>query len=184
MYLRSLADPVHYLYAPRHSWMHLDGLVKINNLNLKDNALKYEYMSKIELYFGNPTCEKEWVSIENYACSTNSSIETSIISNFKYIIKNLTKPNNENDTFFDLSIFIDYQVHLKLPRITTGIYKQNGFILPKMVIHEDYAVCKESNQNFFIENDFIDSLGTALENEFTYSYFGFKRIGKIAKRKD
>ncbi len=141
-------------------------------------------MSKIELYFGTPTCDNEWGLIENYADNHSLNIETATITSFRHLIKHLMHKDNESRAYFSDVILIHTHRDLRLPRITTGIYKSNGFVFPKLVIHGDYAIDRDIKKKAFIHDDYIDCIGNEIDLTFTFTYFGFKRVGRINLESD
>lgn len=135
-------------------------------------------MAKIELYFGHPQIEENIDAIEWRACNQDINIETSVIRGFQSLHKVLTNRNEDNETYFELVLIIGFSIFCEFPKVTTGIYRHNGFVYPKMVIHGDTCPHKESNELFFITDEYINHIGTEIDKEFDYEYFGFKRIGK------
>jgi hypothetical protein len=98
-------------------------------------------MAKIELLFGGPIAHDEEISVENYAYNWDVSIETAVIRKFKSWISYLSSKSDDKDnTFFELLLFIGINQMLKLPKITSGTYCHNGFVLPKIIIHSDHGV--------------------------------------------
>ena len=62
------------------------------------------YMAKIELYFGNPTTEKEWEMVEAEARAGDICIESAVIQDFYSIIKLMLVKTQEGDNYFELVI--------------------------------------------------------------------------------
>ena len=135
-------------------------------------------MAKIELYFGHPQIDENIDAIEWRACNQDINIETSVIRGFQSLHKILTRRNEDNDTYFELVLIIGFSIFCEFPKVTTGVYRHNGFVYPKMVIHSDVCTYKESNEQFFITDEYINHIGIEIDKEFDYEYFGFKRLGK------
>lgn len=135
-------------------------------------------MSKIELYFGHPQQEKHWDGVENCAYNQDINIETAVIRGFKAINSVLVRQNEQNDNYFEL-VALSLTGHLyKFPKITTGIYKERGFVFPKLTIHGDILKDKENGKRVFLSDELAESIGKDFDDDFDYEYFGFKRIGK------
>lgn len=137
-------------------------------------------MARIDILFGAPTSEKEWDWIEKYSDNSNTSIENSLIKNFRVFFESLCESNNEGNNYFELVICGLKGDLIKLPKMTVGTYKHNGFVLPKLVIHGDYGIDKDTNKPVFISDRFIEAIGKDCELEFSHDYYGFKRIGKVS----
>jgi hypothetical protein len=60
-----------------------------------------------------------------------------------------------------------------------GAYRHNGFVLPKMTIHGEYAKDKETHEKIMISDKMIEDLGSEFEYKWNFEYFDFKRIGKV-----
>ena len=136
-------------------------------------------MAKIELYFGNPTTEREWEMVEAEARAGDICIESAVIQDFYSIVRPLLVKTNDDENYFELVICCISGVSVTLPAITMGAYKHNGFVLPKMTIHGDYAVEKETNQRIVISKEWIEGIGQDFEYERNFEYFDFKVIGKV-----
>jgi|GEM_PF-1059424 len=139
-------------------------------------------MAKVDILFGNPSSDKEWEFIEDHSDSTNSNIETSVISNFRILLENLFTKNKHGENYFELLICCIDGDSIKLPKMTVGTHKNNGFLFPKLTIHGDYGIDRDTNNQVFISDLFIDAIGKECELEYSYVYFGFKRIGKISPK--
>jgi hypothetical protein len=135
-------------------------------------------MAKIELYFGHPQKEKTWDGVENHAYNQDVNIETAVIRGFQAINSVLTRKDPDKDTYFELVLISWFGVNYKLPNITTGVYKERGFVFPKLVIHGDNCIDKNSGERIFISDKFINCIGKDFDNDFDFEYFGFKRYGK------
>jgi hypothetical protein len=142
-------------------------------------------MAKIELLFGSPTSQEEEISVENYAYNWDVSIETAVISQFRFWINHLSsKKNDDDDTFFELLLFIGANQMLRLPKITSATYRHRGFLLPKMIIHGDYGVDKETDQAVFLTEHHINLIGSNFQDEIAYEYFEYRRCGSVRAQKD
>ena len=137
-------------------------------------------MAKIELYFGHPQQEKSWQGVEDHAYNQNINIESAVIRGFQAVNSVLIKKNADNDTYFELVLISWIGVNCKLPKITTGIYRQRGFTFPKLVIHGDTCKVKSSGEKIFISDEYINCIGNDFDSDFDYEYFGFKRFGKAS----
>lgn len=136
-------------------------------------------MAKIEIYFGNPNSEKEWNWVEKFCDSLNIGVETSIFKNFSISFENFVALDEYGKTYFELIIGSINGDRVKLPKMTAGTYKHNGFVLPKLIIHGDYAIDIDTNKPVFISDTFIEAIGKDCELDFSYDYYGFKRVGKV-----
>jgi hypothetical protein len=137
-------------------------------------------MAKIELYFGHPQEEENIDAIERRACNQDINIETSVIRGFQSLHQILTRRNEDNDTFFELVLICGFSIFCQFPKVTTGVFRHKGFVHPKIVIHGDTCVYKDSNKRFFLTDEYINYIGKEMDREFDYEYFGFKRIGKAS----
>jgi hypothetical protein len=137
-------------------------------------------MAKIELYFGHPQDDKNLDGIEDHAYNQNINIETAVIRGFQSLHKVLTTRNEDNDTFFELILICGFSIWCKFPKVTTGVYRDRGFVYPKLVIHGDTGINKESSEIFFLSDEYINFIGKEVDKEFDYEYFGFKRLGKAS----
>jgi len=136
-------------------------------------------MAKIELYFGNPTTEKEWEMVEAEAYAGDICIESAVIQDFYSIVKPMLVKTKEGDNYFELVIYRLFDVLVALPRITMGAYRHNGFVLPKMIIHGEYAEDKETHEKIMLSDKMIEDLGREFEYKWNFEYFDFKRMGKV-----
>jgi hypothetical protein len=141
-------------------------------------------MAKIELYFGSPTTDKEWEMVEGEALAGDICIETAVIKDFCSIVKPLLIKTKNDENFFELVICSISGILVTLPAVTMGVYKHNGFVLPKMTINGDYALERESHQKIVIPKEWIDGLGQELEYKWNFEYFDFKIIGKVEAQKN
>lgn len=141
-------------------------------------------MAKIEIYFGNPNSEKEWNWVEKFCDSLNIGVEASIFKNFSISFENFVALDEHGKTYFELIIGSINGDRVKLPKMTAGTHKHNGFVLPKFVIHGDYAIDIDTNKPIFISDTFIEAIGKECELDFSYDYYGFKRVGKISLKEN
>ena len=133
-------------------------------------------MAKIELLFGSPIAHDEEISVENYAYNWDVSIETAVIRKFKSWISYLSNISDEKDnTFFELLLFIGINKMLKLPKITAGTYRHRGFVLPKIIIHENCGVDKQTGNSIFLTERYINVIGRNFEDEIGYEYFEYQQ---------
>lgn len=137
-------------------------------------------MAKIEIYFGNPNSEKEWNWVEKFCDTLNIGVEASIFKNFSISFENFVALDEQGRTYFELIVSCINGDRVKLPKMTAGTYKHNGFVLPKLVIHGDYAIDIDTNKPIFISDAFIEAIGKDSELDFSYDYYGFKRVGKVS----
>ena len=137
-------------------------------------------MSKIELYFGHPQREENLNGFENVVCNQDINFETAVIRGFQDLHRILTRRNVDNDTFFELILICGFSIFCQFPKVTTGVYRHRGFVYPKIVIHGDTGIYKDSKKRFFLNDEYINFIGTEMDKEFDYEYFGFKRFGKAS----
>jgi len=137
-------------------------------------------MAKIELYFGHPQREENLNGFENVVCNQDINFETAVIRGFQDLHRILTRRNVDNDTFFELILICGFSIFCQFPRVTTGVYRHRGFVYPKIVIHGDTGIYKDSKKRFFLSDEYINFIGTEMDKEFDYEYFGFKRFGKAS----
>lgn len=141
-------------------------------------------MAKIELYFGNPTTDKEWEMVEAESRAGDICIESAVIQDFYSIVKPLLVKTKNDENYFELVICGISGILVTLPVITMGTYKYNGFVLPKMTIHRDYAVERKTHQRIVISKEWIDGLGQEFEYKWNFEYFDFKIVGKVEAQKN
>jgi hypothetical protein len=135
-------------------------------------------MAKIEIYFGHPQDEKHWDGVENCSYNQDINIETAVIRGFKSVNSVLIRQNEQNDNYFELVVMSLTGQLYKFPKITTGVYKERGFVFPKLVINGDILKNKKTGNRIFLCDELIESIGKDFDNDFDYEYFGFKRFGK------
>ena len=141
-------------------------------------------MAKIELLFGGPIAHDEEISVENYAYNWDVSMETAVIRKFKSWISYLSSKSDDKDnTFFELLLFIGINQMLKLPKITSGTYSYKGFVLPKIIIHGDRGVDKQTGNSISLTESCINIIGNNFEDEIGYEYFEYRQIesGRLPK---
>jgi hypothetical protein len=142
-------------------------------------------MAKIEILFGGPTTQEREDQIEELIFDLNINLETALIMRTKFLYQWLVKKDGDNTNYFDWFVSSELNQSVLLPKIGFGVYKHNGFVLPKFVINGFYLTAIEVNKKYFIENNLLDKLGNELEDEFEFHYYGFKRIGRaIADKHD
>ena len=142
-------------------------------------------MAKIELLFGGPITQDEEISVEKYAYNWDVSIETAVIKQFRFWIDHLTKKSNDDgDSFFELLLLIECNLLLKLPKISAGVYRHNGFLLPKIVIHGDYGIDKDISNQVLLSDTHINAIGSGFEGEIGFEYFEYARTGLIKASKN
>jgi len=129
-------------------------------------------MARIELLFGGPIAHDEEISVENYAYNWDVSIETAVIRKFKSWISHLAnKTSDKGDTFFELLLYIGINEMLKLPKISAGTYRHKGFVLPKIIIHGNCGVDKQTGNSVLLKEDYVNIIGSNFEGEIGYEYF-------------
>jgi hypothetical protein len=129
-------------------------------------------MVRIELLFGGPIAHDEEISVENYAYNWDVSIETAVIRKFKSWISHLAnKTSDKGDTFFELLLYIGINELLRLPKITAGTYRHKGFVLPKIIIHGNCGVDKQTGNSVLLKEDYVNIIGRNFEVEIGYEYF-------------
>jgi hypothetical protein len=136
-------------------------------------------MAKIELYFGNPTTEKEWGIVEAEAHARDICIESAVIQDFYSTVKLMLVKTKGGENYFELIIYRLFDILVTLPRMSMGAYRHNGFVLPKMTIHGEYAKDKETHEKIIISDKMVEDLGSEFEYQWDFEYFDFKRIGKV-----
>ncbi len=135
-------------------------------------------MAKIEIFLGEPTTQERADQIEELILDLNINLETAVIMRTKFLHEWLIKRNDENKNYFDLFATVELNQPVQLPKVNFGVYKHNGFTLPKLIINGFYMKNTQTNKNCFIGNSLLNKLGNKLESEFEFYYYGFKRIGK------
>lgn len=124
------------------------------------------------MLFGGPIAHDEEISVENYAYNWDVSIETAVIRKFKSWISNLAnKTSDKGDTFFELLLYIGINEMLKLPKITAGTYRNRGFVLPKIIIHGNCGVDKQTGNSVLLTESYANIIGSNFEDEIGYEYF-------------
>jgi len=136
-------------------------------------------MAKIELLFGAPKNLKDEIEIEEDAYGWDVCIETAVIRRFQFWIKHLSKTRKNGDNFFDLLLYIECNQMLKLPKLSSGVYRHKGFVLPKLIIHGDHGIDKKNSGKVLLTEKHINSIGTGFEGEIGFEYFEYTRTGSI-----
>lgn len=140
-------------------------------------------MPKIELLLGGPTTAEREDDIEEVIYDSNISMETAVILRVKALIKWLSGSNKEDRNYFDLVASDDIDHPVQLPKISFGVYRHRGYVLPKMIINGFDLITAETGNAYFISNRLIDVIGNYLEDEFEFEYWGFQRVGKATPNK-
>lgn len=140
-------------------------------------------MAKIELLLGGPTTFQREDEIEEVIYDLNISMETAVIVRVRSLIQWLSGVNKDNKNYLDLVAGDDIDHPVKLPKISFGVYRHRGYVLPKMIINGFDLIATETGEKCFISNRLIDVIGDYLEDVFEFEYWGFKRIGKVVPRK-
>lgn len=140
-------------------------------------------MSKIELLLGLPTTHEREEQIEELIFDLNVCRETAINIRVRSMIEWFTKENLNKQNYIDLIATAESRHPVKLPKIGFGVYRHNGFVYPKMVIHGFHMTEIDTTEVRFISNKIIDEIGHDIEDVFEIEYWGFKRVGKIVPRK-
>lgn len=133
-------------------------------------------MTRIELLFGAPTALKDEIEIEEDAYAWGISIETVVIRRFRSSVNHLVKANKQGDHFFELIVFVETTQMLSLPKMSSGMYRHNGFVLPKLIIHEQFGIDKQSKEKVPLLEKHIHAIGNGMEEHFGYEYFESVRI--------
>lgn len=140
-------------------------------------------MAKIQLLLGGPTTAERDEEIEEVMCDLNINLETAVIIRVKALINWLASANKDNQSYLDLVATTEVGQPVKLPKISFGVYKHRGYVLPKMIINDFYLNDAESGNKRFISNEIINEIGRDLESTFEFEYWGFKRVGKAIPSK-
>jgi hypothetical protein len=136
-------------------------------------------MAKIELLFGGPNNLKDEIEIEEDAYGWDVCIETAAIRRFQIWIKHLSKTRKNGDNFFSLLIYVECNIMLELPKITSGVYRHNGFVLPKLVINGDHGKDQKNGSKVLLTDKHINAIGKNFEEEIGFEYFEYIRTGSI-----
>lgn len=136
-------------------------------------------MAKIELYFGNPNTDRELGIIEEDSLEYGISMEGAAIARFRDLIDGLGNPPESEYNFFELGVFVELGIRIKLPQLTAQTYKHNGFAMPKMVIEGAYAIENTKKETILISDQIINCIGNTFDLEMGFEYYDFKRIGKL-----
>lgn len=136
-------------------------------------------MAKIEILFGAPNNLKDEIEIEEDAYGWDVCIETAVIRRFGIWIDYLTKTKKGDNNFFELLVFVECHIMLELPKVSSGVYRHNGFVLPKMVIHGDYGKDKKNGGIALLADHHINAIGKGFEENIGFEYFEYTRSGVI-----
>lgn len=136
-------------------------------------------MAKIELLLGGPTTSEREENIEALISEHDVNSETAVILKVKSLIRSLSAVNDRNQNYFEICTFIIMGQLVRLPKISFGIYKHNGFVLPKLIINGFHMTNNSMGEMQFISNKLIDEIGLDFENSFDFEYWGFQRVGKV-----
>jgi len=129
-------------------------------------------MGKIKIKFGYPTSIEEQEMLSERAIENDCSIETALCFEFKYLLHSFIK--RKDKSFFDLVFLVIVEKEVRSPRISFGIYIENGYKFPMIVLEDDYLKVGRS-EKLFISNEFIDEFGKFYQTEFDYEYVGLER---------
>lgn len=140
-------------------------------------------MAKIELLLGGPTTVEREDEIEEVIYELNISMETAVITRVKALIKWLSGVNKEKQNYLDLVASDDINNAVQFPKISFGVYRHHGYVLPKMIINGFELIATETGDKYFISNRLIDVIGHYIEDVFEFEYWGFQRIGKVVPSK-
>ena len=140
-------------------------------------------MAKIELLLGGPTTPEREEQIEELIYDLNVSIETAVNLRVKALIEWLTKLNEDNQSYLDLIATVAIEQPVQLPKVSFGVYRHRGYLLPKMIINGFHSNILETSEKRFISNKVINEIGADLESTFEFEYWGFQRVGKVVPSK-
>jgi len=139
-------------------------------------------MAKIELLFGAPNNLKDEIEIEEDAYGWDVCIETAVIRRFQIWINHLSKTRKNGDNFFSLLVFVECSIMLELPRLSSGVYRHNGFVLPKLIIHGDHGKDKKTSGIVLLADHHINAIGKGFEESIGFEYFEYSRTGIISNQ--
>jgi hypothetical protein len=139
-------------------------------------------MAKIELLFGAPNLPVEEIEIEKDAYAWDVCIETAVIRRFRHWIDHLAKRNQNGDHFFELLLFVECLERIGLPKMTSGVYRHNGFVLPKLVIHGHYGVDQKTGNQLLLSEKHLNAIGNGFEQNIGFEYFEYRRCGITRNR--
>lgn len=141
-------------------------------------------MAKIELLFGEPTTKRRWENIEDYIYRLDVNYETAVILKFKSILYSLLEKKEADKNYFEMIAEIAMRKEYKLPKISFGTYRHNGFMFPKIILNSLYMKEIKSDNFMMIPKKLIDEICFDFENEFEFEYCEFIRIGKVIPQKN
>lgn len=140
-------------------------------------------MAKIELLLGDPTTEEREDEIEEVIYNLDINSESAVILRVKMLIKWLSGVNEDNKNYLNWVASDDIDHSVQLPIIGFGVYRECGYVLPKMIINGFNLVSTETGDKYFISNRIIDVIGRYIEDVFEFEYRGFQRVGKVIPSK-
>jgi hypothetical protein len=140
-------------------------------------------MAKIELLLGCPTTPEREDQIEELIYDCNINLEAAVIMRVKTLLEWLAKANKDNKSYLDLIATIEIGMPVQLPKISFGVYKHGGYVLPKMIINGFHLKDMSRSNQYFISDKVIDAIGFDIENTFEFEYWGFQRVGKVVPSK-
>lgn len=130
------------------------------------------------MLFGGPNNPTDEIEIEEDAYGWGIGIEAAVIRRFRSSADRLIKGNEQGDHFFELVIFVETIQMLSLPKMSSGIYRHNGFVLPKLIIHDEYGIDKKSGERILLLEKHINAIGNGMEENFGYEYFEYRYGGR------
>ena len=136
-------------------------------------------MAKIELLFGAPNLFIDEIEIEKDAYAWDICMETAVIRRFQSSINRLSITKKNGDNFFSLLLYIECNQMLKLPKLSSGVYRHNGFVLPKLIIHGDHGKDKKNGSKVLLTEKHINAIGNGFEENLGFEYFEYTRTGSI-----
>jgi len=113
-------------------------------------------MGKIELLLGRPTTPEREEQIEELIYDLNVSIEKAVNVRVKALLKWLTRKNKEDQSYLDLVSTVASGRAVQLPKISFGVYRHSGYVLPKIIIKGFHLNEVETGEKRFISNKIID----------------------------
>lgn len=131
-------------------------------------------MGKINVKFGHPTSLEEQELLSERAIDRDCSIEAELCAGFEYLLNSLINRAGK-DKFFDLIFLVITGKQAKSPMVSYGVYFENGYKFPMIVMEDDY-LRMEGSERLFISNDFVNELGKIYQTELDYEYVGFERV--------
>lgn len=139
-------------------------------------------MAKIELLFGGPNTLQDEIEIEKDAYAWDVCIEMAVIRRFRHWINHLSKRNQNGDHFFELLLYVDCLQMIGLPKMTSGTYRHNGFVLPKLIIHGDHGIDQKTGNKILLSEKHLEAMGNGFEENIGFEYFEYRRCGITSNR--